>query len=171
MDATVKCLNFTNSPDSYLTGMLALNIPSPDGALTGDWHKGDAIMTADASSLDVFRAGGERFPDTSSFFGSDGIYDYAPTLRKRGFEPTGPVFMANHFRAIVDLVITWYLRGTVPAPVPFADFFPFPEHRRMFFNFLNVRARSFAPGLRSVFAQWLREDRRIEEAKWHNDDA
>jgi hypothetical protein len=63
------------------------------------------------------------------------------------------------------------LRGTVPAPVPFADFLPFPEHRRMFLNFLNARARFFAPGLRSVFAQWLREDRRIEEAKWLDHDA
>ena len=168
MQAAATPFYFSNTPDSYWTGSLALNLPAPEGT-SGDWHKVGRIRPGDETRLRRWCAGSELFSDTRNLMELDGVYDCTDTLRKQGFVTDGPIYAANHFRALIDLVVTWYDRGSVPAPVPFADFLPHPEHQRMFFRFLNRRARLFPKALRSAFAAWLVEDRRIERLKWYSD--
>jgi len=89
MRAATTHLNLTNTPDSYLTGLVALNLPAPEG-ITGDWHKPGIIQPGDEQRLDQFCAGGRRFPDTRKLMGLDGVHDCAGSLRSQGLQPPAP---------------------------------------------------------------------------------
>jgi len=157
-------LDFSNTPKTYLSGSVALNTRSPDGTL-GDWHQFVSFRPGREQRLRDFCAGSELINDTSEYFGLDGVHEYSDSLRKEGLEPSGPVYVASHFRALVDLVITFFNKGIVPAPVPFAAHVGNQRYQRMFLKFLNARAKDFSPDLRRAFAQWIYEDRRCERLR------
>jgi len=159
-------LNFTNTPGTYLTGLVALNLSAPEGT-AGDWHRIGIFYPGNEQTLRDFQSGGTLFPSTKDLFENDGIYECSRQIKQEyGLETTGHAYAANHFRAIIDLVITCYKNGETPAPVPFIDYISTKKHQKIFINFLNKRAENFPKELRNAFASWLKNNKRIEKLKW-----
>lgn len=86
----------------YLTAKTALNIPSADG--TGDWHFFEIFKGVHGRKPGPFFVSGVNIADTYDIFNDAGIADYSELLRKAGIELKFPVFAADHFRAMADLV-------------------------------------------------------------------
>lgn len=135
----------TTSPQHYLTGMTAVNIPSPDG--TGDWHFRAAFFGY-PDSPPRYTVAGVNCIDTTDLFGNAGIYDCKSALLRYGVfgkdnaiqvvEPVGPVYAADHYRASADLLINRLKRGA-----PFVELYSIDdwlstkEEKTRFFDFIQ----------------------------------
>ena len=91
----------------YLSGIQALNLRE-NGVddPTGDWHFVNAFFTLASQPQDVplYGAGG-AWIDTHQGLGSLGIRDLSAIVRQQGLiAPEGPVWVANFYRAIADIV-------------------------------------------------------------------
>jgi hypothetical protein len=53
-----------------------------------------------------------------------GIFDATDQLAKRGWPRNGPVYMADHYRAAADMLMTWGLSDSAHCNVEVADWFP-----------------------------------------------
>lgn len=118
------------SPDHYLTGQAALNIPMEDGRFA-DWHFSEVFL----SGRGRFQIAGENFPDTANFLGDYGIRECSDVLRRHGLVlPDGTrVFAASPVRATLDLVLSAVSRGKVPLHVTLDDTLD-DSHMRQDFN-------------------------------------
>lgn len=89
----------------YLTGMTALNIPSPDGT-SGDWHFHEAFYGRGERKPKIFLAGEGESLNTNDILNDFGIYECSDILRKMGIIiPEGKkIYTANHYRAILDML-------------------------------------------------------------------
>lgn len=107
------------SPEYYIYGMAALNIPAPENTF-GDWHF-MGIFGDPEVKIRLAGVGPEAEINTNPLFGSDGVHECSQTLREMGIQiPEGKlVYSANHYRALLDLVL--HFKET-PAPVPLHDF-------------------------------------------------
>ena len=104
------------SPTRYISGIVALNIPSERG--TGDWHETSIFFTSRVRMPRSFIIERGQPFDPSDFLGSVGRYDAAAALDSMGVKhPEGPVYAASHARAIADLVIASVLRGEMLPPM------------------------------------------------------
>lgn len=93
------------TPERYLTGMTALNIPAPDSS-GGDWHFFEAFYGRGDRKPKIFVAGLGEDLNTNAIWGSEGIYECSALLRKAGLTipANRKIFAANHFRAVVDML-------------------------------------------------------------------
>ena len=94
------------TPRRYLSGASALNIPAPERT-SGDWHFQNAFFIS-PRPVQLAGEGLGTLVDTNDLFGDYGIHECSGVLRKFGVTlPEGmPVYAANHFRAILDLLIS-----------------------------------------------------------------
>lgn len=97
------------SPERYISGMAALNLPAPEGT-SGDWHFLNLFYNN--KPREVFIAGEKGVVDTRHIYGTYGVYECSNALRSRGLHSssTNPSYAANHFRAILDLIYYYLLR-------------------------------------------------------------
>lgn len=105
----------TTSPERYVSFMYALNLRYRD-EYTGDWHFENTFFIRDGN------------PDRSALLaGPDGRVDTNPSLKNLGvremsdilisqnvIEQKTPVYVANHYRALADLVMVDLKLGRVP---------------------------------------------------------
>lgn len=102
------------SPRRYLSFHRALNLRLPDED-TGDWHALPAWFCGDDSLRPVAcRAGAGEPVDTTPALGTRGVREMGARLRACGMPAEGPVWAANHPRAIADLVVLDLLEGHAP---------------------------------------------------------
>lgn len=89
------------TPESYLTGTSALNIPTEDGHFA-DWHFTETFLREGTR----FRVAGQNYPSTTEMFGEYGIRECGEILRAYGvqLEQNKPVYVASYVRAVLDLV-------------------------------------------------------------------
>jgi hypothetical protein len=88
------------SPDRYITGFDALNIPLTDGT-AADWHFFATFIESNGNA----RLAGVDYPDTSALFGGYGVRECGASLRSSGRpDVSGPVWAADFVRAVLDLV-------------------------------------------------------------------
>ena len=91
--------------ERYITGVYALNIEPPEGT-TGDWH--DVFHWRDGLDDPVeLMLGGTEEVNTNHIYGDLGVYEGRDrVLRKRLSRAPGvsEVFIANHYRAILDML-------------------------------------------------------------------
>lgn len=81
---------------------------------------------------------GIHYPDTTDFFGDTGIIDLTDELSARGWKLEGRlVFIADHYRAAVDLIIKWALSDSTCCNVEIADWFPTHKDRQRLFSLLS----------------------------------
>lgn len=108
----------TTSPEHYLTGQAALNVPSDDGDFA-DWHFTATFL----SGRGRFAIAGKNFLDTTNLLGNYGISERAEVLRKHGvpIPENEKVYAANHVRAVLDLVLSALAKGQVPSHITVAD--------------------------------------------------
>ncbi|MDE0104988.1 MAG: hypothetical protein OXN89_21625 [Bryobacterales bacterium] len=94
------------TPTRYVSFRAALNLRLA-GEHTGDWHKTVFFYTAADNPYTLKLAGPGGLCDSTPSLGSKGVRDMAEYLVVMDVIPegTGPVWVANHYRAITDLVL------------------------------------------------------------------
>src|SRR4051794_10608739 len=94
------------SPTRYLTGACALNIPAPEQT-TGDWHFQNVFFISPLPPQ-IAGEGEDTLVNTNPIFGAYGIHECSEVLKKLGLSlpENAPVYAANHYRAILDLLIS-----------------------------------------------------------------
>jgi hypothetical protein len=98
------------TPIQYLTGLTALNIPAPEG--TGDWHFSETFEGFAGRPPGPYQVAGINSPDTQRWLGETGIFDARSRLDPYRLElPPGPVYAADHYRAIADMVLAAVFTG------------------------------------------------------------
>lgn len=94
------------SPDRYISGGYALNIPAPEGTC-GDWHDVFHFPPDAPQRARQVHLGGSDWVDTNHIYQDLGVYEGRYNVLRKGLElPEGmtEVWVANHFRAILDLI-------------------------------------------------------------------
>ena len=92
------------SPTSYISFKRALNLRLP-GELTGDWHFDVSFFGYPERSYAPL-AGPNGLVDTTPTLGSRGVRDMGRQIADWGIKPyRGPVWVANHYRAITDMAM------------------------------------------------------------------
>ncbi len=107
---TAKIRTFPKTSKAhYLTGLTALNIPAPEG--TGDWHFAETFEGFAGRPPGPYQLAGETLINTQPLLGDMGIFDARPRLEPYHLElPPGPVYAADHYRAIADMVLNAVVR-------------------------------------------------------------
>ena len=117
------------SPTRYLSGIVALNIPSGEG--TGDWHQTQIFFRPYVRHPRSFLVGSGLDFDPTAYMGNAGVEDRSAELDALGVEhPAGPVYAATHARAIADLLLRAVLRGESPQFVTLDDWMPKDEQKQ-----------------------------------------
>ena len=92
------------SPTSYISFKRALNLRL-SGELTGDWHF-DVSFFGYPERHYAPIAGPNGLVDTTPSLGSRGVRDMGRLIADWGIKPyEGPVWVANHYRAIADMAM------------------------------------------------------------------
>ncbi|MDE0627568.1 MAG: hypothetical protein OXH99_14335 [Bryobacterales bacterium] len=107
------------SPTSYISFNRALNLHAP-GELTGDWHFDVSFFGYPERSCAPL-AGRHSLVNTTPALGSRGVRDMGRLIADYGIKPyDGPVWVANHYRAIADIAMgqlqQYCSSEVVPAP-------------------------------------------------------
>ena len=143
------------SPRRYVTGMAALNIPSPENT-GGDWHFLGTFRSP--SFPDNISLAGEGLEwNTNNLFGDYGIHECSDILRSRGISiPDGiQVFSANHYRAILDMLYRSISAGRIPEHLAIGDWLDREEHKRVLFCLLDQFSHRFSPPEQKLIASWI----------------
>ena len=106
------------TPRQYLSFNRALNLREP-GEATGDWHfKVMFFCAADEPPKMATLAGEGKEIDTTPSLGDRGVRDMSHELARRKVKAmAGPIYVANHYRAIADLALAELIKGRVPMTV------------------------------------------------------
>ena len=139
----------------YITGITALNIPSDEG--TGDWHILDTL-----GNPQRFQLAGLNFLSTHEVFGDEGIFECAQVLEKYGafgVPKDCPVYAANHYRAVADMIWNalekkWQWHGAIIAD----DWFPAPEDKKKLRDILTRGLPSLTPEQRASVEAWMQRE-------------
>ena len=92
------------SPTSYISFRRALNLHVPD-ELTGDWHFDVSFFGYPERSYAPL-AGRHSLVNITPTLGSRGVRDMGRLIADYGIKPyDGPVWVANHYRAIADIAM------------------------------------------------------------------
>jgi hypothetical protein len=96
------------TPRTYISGMYALNICAPEDETGGDWH-GDIFYWHEGAERErVITLAGDGTPmNTNPIYGDYGVYEGKNRVVKMGLRldaSVEKVFIANHYRAILDLL-------------------------------------------------------------------
>ena len=106
------------TPSRYVSFNRALNLREP-GEDTGDWHFKVMFFCAANEPPKVANLAGEGMKiDTTPTLGTRGVRDMSDELARRKVKAmAGPVYVANHYRAIADLALVELIKGRVPMTV------------------------------------------------------
>ena len=95
------------SPTNYISFERALNLrlPDDDEFLTGDWHFETSFFGYPEPTYAPL-AGRKGLVNTVPALQSLGVRDMGRTIAEHGIKPyDGPVWVANHYRAIADMAM------------------------------------------------------------------
>jgi hypothetical protein len=102
------------TPERYVSGYTALNLPSPEGT-TGDWHPLGCFYAhpSDPNPIaSIFGEGENAEKNTNNIFGTYGIYERSAWFLKNDIPFEGNnCYVANHCRAILDVIYYHLLRA------------------------------------------------------------
>ena len=102
------------TPERYISYKHALNLRLP-GEDTGDWHFDSAFFGGEGDRRAPLAGVGEAV-NTVLALGSHGVRDMGDVLARQGVrEPNGPVYVADHYRAIADLAMLELSIGRIPS--------------------------------------------------------
>ncbi len=91
-------------PDHYISLVVALNL-RVKGEVTGDWHD-DVLLDGTEGPSELPCVGRGELLDTTPSLGVFGVRNMASVLSEiYGRDIPGPVWVADHYRAIADLVM------------------------------------------------------------------
>ncbi len=142
------------SPKVYVSSILALNILSPDG--TGDWHSSMYWGHPERNNkIDLWIFGeGQKF-NTNYLIGDLGIIDGTSRLNEMGYFPENtPVWIAEHPRAMVDIMFSTVLQTGPIDTIILDDWFPSLEDKEKVYRILNVMENKLNSTQRERLEQW-----------------
>jgi hypothetical protein len=149
----------------YISGKYALNIVTPDMETCGDWHGFIWDIVRKWPDPKVTIAGnGERI-NTNSVYADYGIYEGGDILRKMGIESgSGMIYIANHYRALLDLVYASIARYGKVLNLAGAtdDFLSTEEQKKIFLNMTNKMETMFDSRERkAALVHWVWKEKNI----------
>ena len=144
------------SPGRYVTGMVALNIPAPEKT-GGDWHFW-GIFDSPRFPDNLPLAGEGLEWNTNALFGDYGIHECSEELRRRGvIIPDGmPVYSANHYRAILDMLYHSVSSGNIPQYLIIGDWLDTDEHQKTLFRLLDRFFPKFSSSGKELVFSWIK---------------
>ena len=144
------------SPTRYLTGMVALNIPAPEGT-GGDWHFG-GIFDSPRFPDNLTLAGEGLEWNTNPVYGNYGIHECSDFLRYRNIAlPEGTrVYSANHYRAILDMLYRSVSSGRIPRHLEIEGWLDSDEQKKTLFELLNRFLPKFSSSEKELVSSWIR---------------
>ena len=123
------------SPNCYVSGIIALNIHSPNG--TGDWHSAIAL-NSDTYPADLYVYGKGQKYSTLHLLGNTGVIDGTERLNSMGYYPENtPVWIADHPRACVDYLYIAVLQTGEICGVMLEEWFPSIEDKQSVYELIN----------------------------------
>lgn len=143
------------SPERYLTGVAALNVPAPEQT-GGDWHFWGIFDSPDFP--DNLTLAGEGLEwNTNPIFGNYGIHECSDTLRGKGvFIPQGvKAYSANHYRAILDMIYRSISSGSIPYHLDIDEWLDSEEQKKTFFELLDQYLPEFSPSEKERLISWI----------------
>lgn len=153
MNAIAPLIIPETSPDRYVGGMAALNLPTAIG--TGDWHQVQTFFRPHRRLSRSFISGVGCPTDTTALLGRTGIVDCTQVVEQLRIPHQGlRVFAATHARAVADLVLGAVQRGESPDFVDLDDFMPRPEDKREVFDLLQMATAKLDGNARQQVNAW-----------------
>ena len=143
------------SHQHYITGKAAINFPHP-GSTTGGWH---FLSYFDRESgVAKVSLAGIHYPETTGYFGDQGITDFTDQLAGRGWSAEGRrLYMADHYRAAADMIVRWALSESIHCSVELDDWFSSRAERQRLLEILNTgRSKLCEVGRWQKVEAWLR---------------
>jgi hypothetical protein len=142
------------TPQNYLTGTSALNIPTDDGDFA-DWHFDETFLRAGTR----FRVAGLNYPSTDEWLGTMGVRECSDILRNRGVNlPFGQaVYAASYPRAVLDLVLNETKKHSAPSYVDAENLLSPSDLRIVFEHIERVRPSITDARQLSLIDQWTQE--------------
>lgn len=141
------------SPQRYLSGMAALNIPSSKG--TGDWHLIETFFRPHQQRSRLFIAGAGCEADTTPLLADQGVFECSAILNEWGIpHPPGTVYAATHARAIADMVLVCVLDGSHADYVELDDWMPRNEDKQAVFDLLDMAMQYLTLEQKSRVTVW-----------------
>ncbi len=144
------------SPERYLTGLVALNVPSPEQT-GGDWHFCGIFDSPDFP--DNLTLAGEGLEwNTNPIFGDYGIHECSDILRKKGISiPQGvKVYSANHYRAILDMIYRSVSAGGIPYHIDIDGWLDSEEQKKTLLHLIDRYLPKFSPSEKDRVFSWIR---------------
>jgi hypothetical protein len=158
----IQCEVPRTSIQKYITGMYALNVPAPEGT-SGDWH--DVFFWRDGidepCAVDLAGDGAEW--NTNPVFGDYGVYEGKDRLEGKGLyvgEDIAEVYIANHFRAILDLLYQSLKKYEVVLNLTGAtdDWLDTPEQKALLLSKARLLEDAFTGRARRSLAAWIESE-------------
>jgi hypothetical protein len=150
------------SETRYISGMAALNLPTPEGT-SGDWHFLNLFFREDRARIRrIFVAGEGEKINTNHIFGSYGIYRCEESLKKRGLFSEGRPHAANHFRAILDLLYQSVNEGDYPRHLQGSseDYLDTNEEKTLLFDKTMIMLPHLGIKQQSTLLAWLEVEKK-----------
>ncbi|QQR69388.1 MAG: hypothetical protein IPI58_01525 [Alphaproteobacteria bacterium] len=143
--------------EHYFTGTTALNIPSEEG--TGDWRFREVFITTpyDQTGIGHFLIAGITLKDTSKLLGNKGVFDYQHVFRDAGFfSLRGPVYAADHYRALADLALYAVDAGLpLEGTVNIEDWLPRKDEIMQFKVLMDEACSQLEPEKANRISAWM----------------
>lgn len=100
---------------------------------------------------------GAHYPDTTAFFSGLGIIDVTGHLAQRGWAVEGrQLYMADHYRAAVDMIASWALSDSEHCNVVIDEWFPSQSAKQRLLELLYLAKPEFFKGSRlEKVEDWL----------------
>lgn len=151
------------SKEKYISGYYALNIPAPEGT-TGDWHDPFHWIDGVDRPKTVTLAGKGMEIDTNDVFQDFGVYEGRARLLAQGLEiddEITEVYVANHFRAILDLLFYYLKRFKRADPMIGAtnDYIDTKEQKELVLSKALLLSDVFINEARESLLKWIDSER------------
>lgn len=145
------------SRSRYLSGMAALNLPSPKG--TGDWHLVETFLQPRQQRSRTFLAGVGCEIDTTPYLADLGVYECSAIMDELQIpHPQGAVYAASHARAIADLVLAAVLSDGSPDFVQLDDWMPRDNDKIEVFDLISIALAKLNAEQQHKVQAWQRKN-------------
>jgi hypothetical protein len=142
------------SPTRYLSALAALNLPTGDG--TGDWHQTETFKRGAPCEPLGFLIGPGLAWDTTPYMASVGVVECSALLAAYGIpHPAGPVWTADHARAIADVVVGEALTGRLIMCVDLEGWMPCPEDKDAVVRLLVMAMGRLPESAKGIVTAWI----------------
>ena len=147
------------SPTSYISFKRALNLHLPGELTTGDWHFEPSFFGYPEPTYAPL-AGRNGLVNTVPALGSLGVRDMGQHIADCGIKPfDGPVWVANHYRAIADIAMDRLLGPWPQEVLPACQIDGWlgseEDFEILITDYLKPLRHLIRGTLRKVFDEWL----------------